>query len=292
MAETNVHFLQSKEWEEFQKSVGKEVFRIDGALFIKLPLAFGKSYLYCGGCLTFNVKQVLDLAKKENVVFLKVEPMVEDTRLANELVSAGFRKSKKEIQPQRTIILDITQSEEQILARMRAKTRYNIHLAQRKNLRLKVYDQGGAGGVFDAFWQMLRNTARRDRFHLHEKVYYEKQLWHTKLFALTVRGKMAAGALVLFFHKSAVYLHGASDYTLRNYMAPYLLHLEITKYAKEQGYKEYDFWGVDPKKWPGLTRFKRGFGGRELEYIGSYDYVFQPFWYAAYNFYRKLKAKL
>ena len=74
-------------------------------------------------------------------------------------------------------------------------------------------------------------------------------------------------------------------------MATYILHWEIIKYAKENGFNEYDFWGIDEKKWPGVTRFKKGFGGREVEYAGSYDYVFQPFWYKLYNLYRKLKTK-
>ncbi len=295
------HFLQSKEWEDFQRSLGREVFRAEGMLVIKLPLAFGKSYFYIPGVSEAAgkpQKRLATLAVQEKAVFLKLEPMLEDRELAENLIKAGFIKSKKEVQPQRTIFLDIAQSEDQLMARMHAKTRYNIRLAERKDLRFKVYDRGGASGVFDAFWRLLRDTARRDRFHSHEKIYYEKLLGHTKLFALTVRGsprgeagKMAAGALVLFFDKRATYLHCASDYTMRNYMAPYLLHWEIMKYAKEQGYKEYDFWGVDPRKWPGLTRFKRGFGGRELEYIGSYDYIFQPFWYAAYNFYRALNPK-
>jgi lipid II:glycine glycyltransferase (peptidoglycan interpeptide bridge formation enzyme) len=272
------------------------VFRVDGALVIKLPLVFGKSYFYCGGCFTLHPKHVCDLAKKENAVFLKLEPMLALRSLGGagveESINAGFKKSAKEVQPQKTIVLDLSKSEEELLQDMHAKTRYNIRLAERKGLRFKVYDRGGASGVFDAFWQMLKETAKRDRFETHERVYYEKLLGYTKLFALMRQGKMVASAIVLLSDKKATYLHGASDYTQRNLMAPYLLHWEIVKYAKEQGCIEYDFWGIDAKKWPGLTRFKRGFGGRELEYIGSYDYIFQPFWYVAYNFYRKLKAIL
>ena len=71
-------------------------------------------------------------------------------------------------------------------------------------------------------------------------------------------------------------------------MAPYLLQWESMQEAKRRGAKEYDLWGVDAKKWPGLTRFKRGFGGEKISYIGSYDYIYNRFLYAGYMLKQKL----
>lgn len=277
--------MQSKEWEEFQKSLGRKVFRIDGALITKLPLVFGENYFYCCGYLKFNFKQLGDLAKKESAVFLKLEPMTDDKSFAQELLKSDFRESKKEIQPQRTIILDITKFEDELLQAMQQKTRYNIRLAVKQGVKVI-----NSNDEIDKFWGLMQKTTQRDKFGSHTKEYYEKLTPFTKLFIAQYNGRTTAANIVLFHGDTAYYLHGASDYEYRSFMAPYLLHWETIRYAKEHGYKKYDFWGIDEVKWPGVTRFKRGFGGREVKYIGSYDYVFQPLWYKLYNLRNKLKS--
>jgi lipid II:glycine glycyltransferase (peptidoglycan interpeptide bridge formation enzyme) len=72
-------------------------------------------------------------------------------------------------------------------------------------------------------------------------------------------------------------------------MASYLIQWEAILDAKIKGFKFYDFWGVDEKKWPGITRFKTGFGGKEVEYVGAWDYVFQPGWYWIYRIAKQMK---
>ena len=273
------HFLQSQEWEKFQKAVGREVFRIDGALVIKLPLAFGKSYLYSAGVSPVkSQKSFAEIAKQENAVFLKSEPMVVKS---TGTVPDGFQKSQKEVQPQKTIIFDITKPEDELLAQMHEKTRYNIRLSARKGVKIQNLKTQNS----DIFWHLLQKTSERDRFSTHTREYYERLLAlpMAQLFAAEYRGEIIAANIVMFHEGRATYLHGASDYQYRNLMAPYLLHWEIIRYAKEHGCTEYDLWGIDEKKWPGVTRFKRGFGGREIEYIGSYDYVFQSMWYKLYS---------
>jgi len=279
------HFLQSKEWEGFQRALGREVFRADEILFIKLPLAFGKSYLYSAGVWREFVREVKDIARRSNAVFFKCEPMVEDGGLARELLRAGFAKSKKEVQPQKTIILDLAKSEEELLAGMHEKTRYNIRVGGRHGVKFSNLQ------TLEKFWELLQKTSGRDKFYTHPKEYYEKllELPTASLFTAEYQDKTIAANIVLFHGETAYYLHGASDHEYRSLMAPHLLHWETIKYAQANGYKKYDFWGIDEQKWPGVTRFKRGFGGREINYIGSYDYVFQPFWYLAYNLRNKIK---
>jgi len=288
------HFLQSYEWEEFQKSVGREVFRIGDYLVIKLFLVSGKSYFYIAGVSNFQFSNNFQtFSKQHNAVFLKIEPMTIDRGLVQKLQSIGFRKSKKEIQPQRTIILDITKSEDQILAEMHQKTRYNIRVGEKKELRIRNYESGMGEKLTEEFWRLLQKTANKDRFHSHSKQYYKKllELPITQLFVAEHRGRIIAADIILLYEETAYYLHGASDYDYRNLMAPYLLHWETIKHAKEHGFKEYDFWGIDEKKWPGVTRFKKGFGGREAGYIGSYDYVYQPVWYRLYRLRQTLFKK-
>ena len=71
-------------------------------------------------------------------------------------------------------------------------------------------------------------------------------------------------------------------------MAPYLLQWEQIKEAKKRGCIEYDFWGIDDKKWPGVTRFKKGFGGQEITYPGAFDLIFQPIWYRLYKIAKRI----
>ncbi len=288
------HFLQSREWEEFQRSLGREIFCVDDILVAKLSLALGKSYLYSAGAQfpipnppaggqfpnNFQNSKFQALAEQHNAVFLKLEPMTENEELSKELLNAGFRKSKKEVQPQRTIVLDLTKSEEELLSEMHGKTRYNIRLA-RRNSNVKCQMSNDC----EEFWTLLQKTADRDKFSTYAREYYKKllELPITRLFTAKYEGKIIAANIILFYGDTAYYLHGASDYECRSLMVPYLLHWETIKYAKDNGFTQYDFWGIDEKKWPGLTRFKKGFGGKEAEYIGSYDYVFQPFWYKLYN---------
>lgn len=281
------HFLQSKEWEEFQRSLGRKVWKIGDALLIELPLAFGRTYFYCGGCAAVDVAQLRDLAKKKNAVFLKFESMSEDKVVAQELGRAGFVKSKREVQPQRTIILSLAAPEEQLLAAMHGKTRYNIRVAQKHGIKIEAAGHENIGN----FWNLIQKTAQRDQFSTHTKEYYHKLLLvsFAELFIAKYQGRIIAANIVLLHGERATYLHGASDYEYRSLMAPYLLHWRIMQHAKERGFLEYDLWGVDEKKWPGVTRFKRGFGGREVEYIGSYDYVFQSFWYGLYSMKNFLK---
>jgi len=94
---------------------------------------------------------------------------------------------------------------------------------------------------------------------------------------------------MMFFGNTVTYLHGVSGNEDRNVMAPYLLHWQIIREVKKMGYDSYDFWGIAPPQagedhpWAGITRFKKGFGGRAISYMGAFDLVFNPLWYGAYK---------
>ena len=328
-------FLQSFEWGEFQESLGRKVWRIKNdffqALIIQHRLPFGRSYLYCprGPIITNNTQQTINnfleeikkIVKQEGAIFLRVDPEwgIEDGNILNKF---GFRKSFKEIQPKRTLILDLVKSENDILAEMHQKTRYNIRVAERHGIKIlnpkseirkKSQIQNPNDQNFETFWKLLQQTAKRDKFRPHPEEHYQKLLKIlseveppkevgppdivltlgdptsqnkkaiAKLFLADYQGKVIAVNILIFFGKRATYLHGASDFEYRNLMAPYLLHWQQILEAKKLGCSEYDFWGIDEKKWPGLTRFKKGFGGKELEYIGAWDLVFDKKLYQVYK---------
>lgn len=287
-------FLQSEEWAEFQKSLGRKVWQIESINVFKHDLPLKKNYLYSPRCgedflsESFS-KNIREIAKKESSVFLKVEPSyIKDSEDKSKFKKFEFKKSTT-IQPQRTIILDITKSEQELLNQMHQKTRYNIKLADKKGVVIKK----GTKKDIEKFWLLLNDTVKRDGFCGHIRKYYEKMLDipRAELFIAEFKGKIIAANIVLFYNKQAIYLHGASDYNYRNLMAPHLLQWEQIKEAKKRGYSEYDFWGIDEKKWPGVTRFKKGFGGREVSYIGAYDLIFNKFWYGFYKIARSLLTR-
>lgn len=286
-------FLQSQNWLKFQESLGRKVWQVDSINIIKYNLPFGKSYLYsprCRGNFLSDsfLKKIKEIAKKENSIFFKIEPVDIDKDL---MKKSGFKKASN-IQPKRTLILDITKSEQELLKQMHHKTRYNIKLAEKKGIEIKKDKK-----YFEEFWRLLKDTAKKGGFHTHLKEHYKEilEVPGVELFAAEFKGKIIAANIIIFYPPlltksggQATYLHGALDYQYRNLMAPHLLQWYQILEAKKRGCIEYDLWGIDEKKWPGVTRFKKGFGGKEIDYIGAHDLVFQPLWYSIYKIARKI----
>lgn len=296
-------FLQSKEWFNFQKSLGRKVWQLGEVGVIKYNLSFGKSYLYSPRVnppKDFNgfISKVRKIAKQENAIFFKLE-FLNLAQNKFDLDKYGFVKSRN-IQPIKTLILDITKSEQELLNQMHYKTRYNIGLAEKKGVRIRIinHELEIKNKDFEDFWRLIRETTQRDKFRPHPKEYYRKMLEipGAELFIASYNDKIIVANIVVFYEKTAprlrskqaIYLHGASDYEHRNLMAPHLLQWEQIKEAKKRGCTEYDFWGINEKRWPGVTRFKKNFNGREVTYPGAYDLIFQPIWYRIYQIARKI----
>ena len=300
-------FLQTQDWLDFQKHIGRKTWVFNNgkikANIIQHDLPFGKNYLYIPhgpeinfGEIKSGLKNEVDnfltylkgLGKENKSIFVKMEP-VEDV-VIEVIYRKSLKYSNKSIQPTRTVLVDLNFPEAELLERMRHKTRYNINLASRKNLVFKELDD------IEMFWKLLCKTAKRDQFQTHDKNYYFKlydffrnsENTKTEFFVVEYEGKVIAAALIMFCEDTAYYLHGAMDRDYKELMAPYFLHWEIIKHAKSTGHRYYDFWGIDAKRWPGVTRFKLGFGGREVEYPGSFDLPVSKIWYLIYRIVRKL----
>ncbi len=286
---TSMSFLQSSEWEQFQNLLGRKTWRAGGVLIIRHDLPGGFNYLYCPRPEKLSLigdgwlKEVGDIAARERSIFLRVDP-AEPFRPKG----VNFRISRP-LQPQKTTILGLGRPEDELLSSLREKTRYNIRLAERKGVSVSQ-DNNPA-----AFWEILRKTAEREGFHAHSRGHYEKLFsvqspnFSNELFFAEYGGGAVAAALINFYENTATYLHGASLREYRAVMAPHLLHWRIIQEAKKRGLKFYDFWGVDEKKWPGVTKFKLGFGGEVIEYPPSVDMVYRPWWYGAYTLARRFK---
>jgi lipid II:glycine glycyltransferase (peptidoglycan interpeptide bridge formation enzyme) len=312
-------FLQSFLWGEFQKSFGRKIWRLgsfDGenlnaiALIIKHDLPLGKNYLYCPRGPIMNhesrippssrkmrdygeasknhelfIEEISKIAKKKKSIFFRFDP---PTNYQLPVANCQLLKTKP-IQPPSTTILNLTKSEDELLAAMHPKTRYNIKVASRHEVMVQKLENTEEN--FEIFWKLLEETSHRDGFCTHPKKYYKKMLENLpniSLFVAKYKNKPLAAELVMFFGETATYLHGASSEKNREVMAPYAIHWEIIKEAKKMGCLYYDFWGIDEKKWPGVTRFKRGFGGEEISYPGTLDLPVQKIWYKMYCWARKM----
>lgn len=311
--EQGSEFCQSWHWKAFQERLGRKTFPVfikkDGkialiALIVKYPLPFGKSYFYCsrGPLLKKDLnkaeyKEILfsfldnlkQLAKKEKAIFFQFEPL--DKNMLQLLQSLKKNKGSKEdikkvrnIQPWQTWILDIKQDQKDILEKMHHKTRYNIRLAERN--QLKIVQDNSKGKEFIS---LLKEVAEKNHFRLHTDEHYFELLKLNpkiiKLYLIYLQDKPdqpIAANLMLYFGKTAVYMHGGSDYDFRKKMAPYALHWRAFQDGKAMNCSSYDFWGIDEQKWPSLTRFKKGFGGKIKEYPGTYQMILNPFWYKVY----------
>ncbi len=195
----------------------------------------------------------------------------------------GFRKVPA-IQPARTILLDITPDEESLLAHMKEKWRYNLRLAQRKGVQIRV-----AQTVEDVrnWYRLLQTTGVRDDFGIHTFDYY---LAAWRIFAprnqgclllAEYDGQLLAGIFVGLMGRQAIYLYGASSNEHRNLMPNYLLQWEAIRWARSQGATCYDFWGIPEtddanEAMAGVYRFKSGWGGRVVRFPGNYEYVYRP----------------
>jgi len=287
-SQVQAQFLQSWEWGEFQKRLGRQVWRleIEGEylLVIKMPLPLGWNYLYIPRTrVELNIgklEALKQLAIQEKSLFIRIEPIQQD------LAGLGFTKAGQ-VQPIKTLLLDLSKSEEELLEQMHQKTRYNIRLAEKKGVKLVL----SKSEEFPKFYDLIVDTYRRKAKELHSRTYYQKLYQDSlaKIYFAEFEDRILCANMVIFYGDTVTYLHGGSSHDDKNIMAPHFLQWEQIKLAKAQGYKFYDFWGIDEIKWPGVTRFKKGFGGFEVDYSGAWEFAINKFWYEVYKIIKKFR---
>jgi lipid II:glycine glycyltransferase (peptidoglycan interpeptide bridge formation enzyme) len=297
------HILQSWEWGEVKGRTGWRPVRLalveDGEIWAaaqvlirSLPYGVGRlAYVPKGPVLDYADGRVLDamlealryLAARERVISLKIEPeVIEPSPLAGKLIGDGLVPAPP-VQMRSTIWVDLGAEEDEILARQKQKTRYNIRLAERKGVEVR------SGTVEDlrAWYQMYDVTSRRDTFTIHGLDYYQTVLGTLQprgladLLLAYHDGDLLAGIIVFAFGHEAQYMYGASSNEKRNLMAPYLVQWRGMQWARSQGARVYDLWGIPDRLeenedlW-GVYRHKRGYGGEIVRYIGAFDLVRAP----------------
>jgi len=308
----DAHVLQTSAWGELKSRFGWAAERIavsrggqiaGGALvlFRRLPLRLGTlAYVPKGPIFDPQDAEVaktlmagLDrLARSRRAILLKVEPDGVQFDLP------GFRPSPHAIQPPRTIVLDLAHGEDDILASMHHKTRYNIRLASKKGVTVREASRAD----LPAFNALMQATGARDGFAVHSPAYYEAAFdlfvpgGHARLFVAEVESHVVAGLFAFAHGDRAWYFYGASSDAYRERMPNHALQWRAIRWARSTGCRAYDMWGIPDEEeavleaqvldrrdglW-GVYRFKRGFGGRVVRFAGAFDRVYNPLLYRLY----------
>jgi lipid II:glycine glycyltransferase (peptidoglycan interpeptide bridge formation enzyme) len=255
-------------------------------------------------------RSVLDdlaiLAKRRGAISFKIDPQVvlgygipdesdeenvaSGQSITEEFLETGWRESSEQIQFRNTLILDIRNSEEALLADMKQKTRYNIRLARRRGVEIRT---GGMEDL-DLLYQIYAETSLRDGFVIRKPEYYQ-DAWgafiHVGLaqpFIAAVEGEAVAALITFRFGEVATFLYGMSRDAHREKMPNHLLQWEAICWAKEKGCTMYDFWGAPDRLDPGdpmwgVYRFKQGFGARLVRTIGAWDFPVRGTLYWLYS---------
>lgn len=296
--------LQSAPWAEFQRGLGKKVFERSGqgwnflAIREKTPLG---SFLYTPygptaenpAAFAQALEALRALAKAEGAHYVRIEPVAAGLgdNAAAVLPGHGLRRAPVDVQPRLTWMLDLTQPEEKILAGMRSTSRNLYRNIHKKGVTFDVSTDPGDIGILLGF---LHDVSERADFKAQSDDYLAlaaralMPAGAAKLFIARLEGEPIAAALSYDTPTTRVYAHAAADDRHRKLNAGIPLVVTMMMDAKKSGRQLFDMWGVSPEdepdhKWAGFSRFKRSFGGFEVEYPGTWDLPVNRLMYAAYG---------
>jgi lipid II:glycine glycyltransferase (peptidoglycan interpeptide bridge formation enzyme) len=315
-------FLQSWEWGEVQKSLNYGVLRVGVfdknnlkaiAQIIKIESRRGNFLFIPHGPIFLQMEKgktklktyiekiknyLITIAKKEKYSFIRIAPIIEDNQNNRKMFeNLLFKTAPIYMHAERTWVLDLNKTEQELLNNMRKTTRYLIRRADRDGV---VIEERSDQKAFDIFWRIYKETAEREKFVPYSFKYIKSEFeeFNRTNRALFLFGKVAgeyyASALILFTKSSGFYHQGASIHT--KFPVTYRLQWEAILWAKKRGCSLYNFWGIKqegrtPKDWDGLTLFKTGFGGRQIDYIPTQDYIISPKYYLTYLYEKYLAWK-
>jgi len=300
------HVLQTWEWGQFKQRWGwtpRYLLSPNGdaaALVLRRtfsPLKFSVLYVPKGPALDYanaaTVDRVLGdliaLARRERAIFIKIDP---DLPAPDQLIlrDRGWRYSAEQIQFRNTMLIDLTPPEDQLLAAMKPKTRYNVRLAEKKGVHIRSGDVTD----LDLLYTMYAETAHRDGFIIRPLDYY-RDAWGSFIqsglarpLIAEVEGEAVAGLILFHFADRAWYMYGMSRNVQREKMPNYLLQWAAMCWAKDQGCTAYDLWGapdelVETDSMWGVYKFKEGLGAAFAPHVGAHDFVISRLGYWLYS---------
>lgn len=226
------------------------------------------------------------VAHREHCISVRLRPQVEDSPALRALLAKnGLAVSPMYLSADNTSMLNLTQSEDELLAAMRKQTRYEINRSGRRGVNVT---QSTAPETVDAFHSIQADTARRQGFVPPSEKYLQACLAamgsHARIYRADKNGQLLNLVLVIFYGQEAVYFEAASTPEARNEPGAYAIIWQIIRDAKADGMTRLNLWGTAPADQPnhrfaGVTTFKRGFGGRDITFIPAHDIIVAPLRY-------------
>lgn len=319
------HVMQAWAWGEFRQKTGAEVLRlgrwedtkmVEAAQITlhKIPHTSFKVGYWPKGTIPSEemIKAVQEHTSKQNVILVKLEPniLVSDGEVDLRKLQKNFSlKSGRSMFTKFTFWLDLTPSETELLAGMKPKTRYNTRLAERKGV--KIVEDNSPEAIKE-YWRLTEETTKRQGFYAHSERYHRLmfQTLHeagiARIFKAIHEDKTLTTWVIFKLNNTLYYPYGASTRDEKNVFPNNLMMWEMIKLGKREGCTKFDMWGSlgpvydehDP--WAGFHRFKEGYGGKLVEFVGTYDLVINPFLYYVYTlgndrlrwWYLRFKAKI
>ncbi len=309
LSRPEANFLQSYNWAQFQKKIGKQVWPLllnqDGqavaaALTIKEEAKRGNYLTIAGGPLLdwhqdqtqANLKKLLSylkhLAKQEDCWFIRIRPQIKDTRANRFLVKKlGLKEAPMHLTADLTINLDLEPTEEELLKNMRKNTRYYIRRAKRDGITVKTFKDPAK---IQEFYDYQLYLAKKHNFvpfsykFLHEQFKTFVKDDQALLFNSYLDDELLASAFIIFYNQEAVYHYGISTPKNEKLPGSYAVLWAAIQAAKKRDCQRFNFWGIAPEDEPehrfaGVSLFKRGFGGKEWAYLPAHDLVVHPFYW-------------
>lgn len=320
-ARPEANFLQSWSWGEFQQKLGNEIIRL--GLYIDDNLAGvaqgiferARRGTYCsfpGGPLldwdepqavTSLFAEMQNIARERNCSFIRFRPQLLDAATARAGVKQlGALQAAMHVTADRTVEIDISQGDERILAGMRKNTRSAIRKVEKEGITTEV--SRDPNNIQD-FYEQQRLVAERHNFvpFSYTFLFEQFQIFAKENQAMLVSSyqgdQLLATAFVLLYHKQAVYHYGISTAENGKLPGAYAVQWRVIAEAKQAGCTSYNLWGVAPPgmkshRFAGVSLFKRGFGGSEVQYLEAQDIPLAPSYWITRTFelIRKWRRKL
>jgi lipid II:glycine glycyltransferase (peptidoglycan interpeptide bridge formation enzyme)/dTDP-4-amino-4,6-dideoxygalactose transaminase len=294
------NFLQSWYWGEFYENLGNKIQRtgfysnkrLVGVMLSIVEDAKRGRYLTVPGgpiidwtksdLIECFVEKIKEIAKSQSCIFVRVRPqLVSDEFSKNLFKKNGFINAPMHLHAELTSQLDIAKAEETLLSQMRKTTRYEIKKAIKQGI--KITKSTDTSKILE-FYDLQIETSKRQKFVPFSLKFLQEQFkvfannGKALLFKAQINNRLLAEAFIIYYGREAVYHYGASTLEERNYPGNYLIQWEAILEAKRKGMQRYNFWGVSPIDKPnhrfyGLSLFKRGFGGQDVEYLHAQDLI-------------------
>lgn len=316
------HPLQSWEWGEFRKTTGTKIARIGFFDQGKLQKALQVTFHPLPGPLSNNtvgyfpkgympdeeqIHALKEVGKKHNALFIKMEPNIGQkvgvpsahTPIKQFLEDTGAVPGRP-LFTKYTFQLDLTESEEKLFSTLESKTRYNVRVAIKKGV--EIFENSTAEGM-EQYIKILEETTKRQGFYAHSPDYFRK-MWQAfsntdmiRIFNAVYEDTILVSWVMFMYNGVLYYPYGASRAVHRNVMASNLMMWEMITFGKKTGCRQFDMWGSlgpEPNEndpWYGFHKFKSGYGGDLIEFVGSYDLVLDPALYKLFRIAENLRWK-